>query len=153
MESAVLTPGRVRCAHTWWSLLCSQFQSIAQGWTQHLFRVVIPTKGSTKSQTQTQQGQDSPKNALLCPISSDKFHFLKFPKQQQQLETPYTPHEPVGMLHNPDSDVHSPDPKGSGPLITQNTSGLPPRALKVSTIPTLSKSPSVKYLLRLKVHS
>lgn len=74
--------------NTRWSLLCSQFQSIAQGWTQHLFHVVIPTKGSTKSQTHTQQGQDSPKNALLCPTSSDEFHFLKFPKQQQQLETP-----------------------------------------------------------------
>lgn len=53
----------------------------------------------------------TPKNALLRPTSSDEFHFLKLPKQQQQLETPYTPREPVGMLHTQTVIFNLPIPK------------------------------------------
>lgn len=93
-----------------------------------------------KSDTHT-RGQDMPKNTLPCPLPLARFHFLKFPKEQQQLETQYTPSEPVGILHIQTETFSFRIPKAQGHFIMQNAFGLPPRVLKSQQFRHCSKVP------------
>lgn len=81
------------------------------------------------------RGQRTSSCALLPPV---RFPFLKFPREQQQLETQRTSPANIQMLHLK-CNISFWIPKAQGHFIKQNTTALPPRVLKASDANTVQK--------------
>lgn len=147
MESAVLTPDWVCCACPWQSIGGRPVRCA------HSFSPLHKGEHNTSSVWLSQQKEVQKvrhihtRDSKECTPASYFLWWVPFP---EVTKTATAARDPIyttwacGDAAHSDSDIQSPDPKGSGHLIMKNASGLPPKALKVSTIPTLFKSPSVK---------